>query len=168
MRHLTLLLALVAGVSACSAESHAPPDSATVVEVIDGDTAVVEISSRRETVRFLGVDTPETKHPEKPVECFGPEAEAFTRSLLPPGTELRLERDVEARDRYDRLLVYVHRVEDGLFVNRELVEQGYAEVLVIEPNTAYESTLRAAASRARAERRGLWSACGSADVPAGS
>lgn len=165
MQRITLLLALTLGLSAC-ADSTDPPDVATVVEVIDGDTAVVELAGRRETVRFLGVDTPETKHPDKPIECFGPEAEAFTNSLLPPGTRVRLERDVEARDRYERLLVYVHRMSDDLFVNRELVEQGYADVLFIAPNDAYESMLRAAVSRARAEGRGLWSACGSADVAA--
>jgi micrococcal nuclease len=132
---------------------------ATVVAVVDGDTIEVRIAGRTETVRLLGVDTPETKHPTEPVGCFGPEAAAHTKELLPEGTEVRLERDSEPRDTFGRLLAYVRRTSDGLFVNVELVAQGYAHVLLIEPNHAYRSELRAAEAAARTSGRGLWRAC---------
>jgi micrococcal nuclease len=154
--------ALVAiGLAACAADAtELAPGEAVVVEVVDGDTIAVEVAGRREDVRLLGIDTPETVHPTKPVECFGPEASAQTEQLLPPGTRVRLERDVEPRDHYGRLLAYVHRVDDDLFVNRSLVDGGFADVLIIEPNHAYAGDLRAARAEADRAGKGRWSACG--------
>jgi len=106
--------------------------------------------------------TPETKHPTKPVQCFGKEASAFTTSLLPKGTPVRLERDVEPRDDYGRLLAYVSRVDDGLSVNAELVRLGYAQPLTIPPNVAHAEEYRALAAEARSSGAGLWQACGDA------
>jgi micrococcal nuclease len=119
----------------------------------------VRWSGHDETVRLIGVDTPETKHPTKPVQCFGPEASAFTEQLLPPGTPVRLERDVEARDHYGRLLAYVFRQRDGLFVNLELARLGYARALTIAPNDAHAADVAAAVADARRAGRGLWQAC---------
>jgi micrococcal nuclease len=139
-----------------------PPDfdgGATVVSVVDGDTLVVRMAGRTETVRLIGVDTPETVHPSKPVECFGPEASARTAALLPKGTRITVARDAEARDRYGRLLLYVTRAADGLFVNMDIIEQGYAVPLSIEPNTAHERDFAEAAHRASTARLGLWGAC---------
>ena len=136
---------------------------ATVTEVVDGDTVVVQVAGRTERVRLIGIDTPEATGGFLPVECFGDEATAFAAALLPVGTEVRLTRDVEARDRYDRLLAYLHRSSDGLFVNLEIAAQGYAEALVIEPNTTHASAFYAAASVARNQGLGLWGHCGSAD-----
>ncbi len=158
-------IALLAA-SICSATAVAcspPPEPRTgagpsVSQVIDGDTIVLNIDGREETVRLVGLDTPETVHPERPVECFGPEASAFTSSLLPQGTPVTLERDREARDAFGRLLLYVRR-SDGLLVNRELVARGFATVLVIPPNDAYASAMREAEEGARAAGAGLWSAC---------
>ena len=115
--------------------------------------------ARDETVRLIGVDTPETKHPTKPVECFGPEASAFTRRLVPPGTAVRLERDAEARDHFGRLLAYVYRATDGLFVNLELARAGFARPLSIAPNTAHADEIAQVANQARTDQRGLWPAC---------
>jgi micrococcal nuclease len=78
---------------------------------------------------------------------------------LPAGTTVRVTRDVEGRDRFDRLLVYVVRARDGLFVNLSLIEDGYARTLSIAPNDAHRSELAAAAARARAAGRGLWGQC---------
>jgi micrococcal nuclease len=146
---------------ACAAESGPvrPPGTATVVHVVDGDTIVARISGVDEPIRMIGIDTPETVAPERPVECFGPEASARTTELLPPGTEVVLERDVEARDRYDRILAYVNRAADGLFVNLVLVEEGLAESKSYPPNTARDAQLAEAERRARGERRGMWGAC---------
>ncbi len=137
--------------------------AATIVEVVDGDTVVVQVAGQTERVRLIGIDTPEATGGFLPVECYGDEATAFTTALLPVGTEVRLTRDTEARDRYDRLLAYVHRSEDGLFVNLEIAVQGYAEALVIEPNTTHASAFYSAAATARDQGLGLWGRCGNAD-----
>ena len=88
---------------------------------------MVRIGGAEESVRLIGIDTPESVARDRPVECFGPEAKARTAELLPKGTAVLLERDVEARDKYDRLLAYVIRADDGVLVNLALVEEGYAE-----------------------------------------
>ncbi|MCA1670958.1 MAG: thermonuclease family protein, partial [Actinobacteria bacterium] len=132
------------------------------VRVIDGDTVVVSFAGREENVRLIGIDTPESTDPSQPAECFGAEASERTAELLPAGTEVRLERDVEARDRYARLLAYVFRKPDDLFVNLALVEEGYAATLTIEPNVAYVDRFVAAATDAREQGLGLWSTCGPA------
>ncbi len=130
-----------------------------LVRVVDGDTVIVDIGSDRETLRLIGIDTPETVKPNSPVECFGPQASAFTKHLLPVGTPLRLERDVEARDDYGRLLVYIYMAVDGTFVNLELVRQGYASLLTFPPNVAHVDDFVAAAQAAQQADLGLWSAC---------
>ncbi len=164
---LVLVLVLVGAVTtACSPSRTAPADgTATVVEVSDGDTIDVDFGGDVEPVRLLGIDTPETHHPTKPVECYGAEASARTADLLPEGTKVHLVRDVEARDRYGRLLAYVYRADDDLFVNRSLAEDGFADVLDIAPNGAHAAELARVVSTARAEGRGLWGACGGPDAP---
>jgi len=134
--------------------------NASVVRVVDGDTIVVDVDGREETVRLIGVDTPETVRPDSPVECFGPEASGRTHQLLPPGTPVRLERDAEARDDYGRLLAYVVRASDGLFVNRDLVAGGFAQPMTFPTNTAHTSELVGAARAAERAGLGLWAACG--------
>lgn len=130
----------------------------TVTEVIDGDTIAVTREGESDTVRLLGVDTPETKHPDRPVGCFGPEAAAFTASRL-AGREVVLETDVEVRDLYDRRLAYV--TVDGEHFNETLLREGYATLLVIPPNDRYGRSLLRAELDARSAQRGLWSACAS-------
>jgi micrococcal nuclease len=141
---------------------------ATVVEVIDGDTLAIDLAGDDggdEHVRLIGIDTPETVAPDRPDECFGAEASRHLADLAPPGTALRLERDVEARDQYDRLLAYVYRARDGLFLNLAQVAGGFAEPLAYPPNVAHRADFERAAREARVTGAGLWAACGSADVP---
>jgi micrococcal nuclease len=142
----------------------APAGTARVIRPVDGDTIVVDIAGQDESVRLIGIDTPESVAQDRPVECYGREAKDRTAALLPEGTLVRLERDVEARDRYDRLLAYVIRDEDDVFVNRLLVEEGYAESISYPPNTARQAELDRAEAEARREKRGLWAACGGTDV----
>ncbi|MGH9150362.1 MAG: thermonuclease family protein, partial [Acidimicrobiales bacterium] len=87
--------------------------------------------------------------------------------LVPAGTPVRLVRDVEARDRYGRLLAYVYRARDDLFVNLALARDGMADLLTIAPNVAHRDALAAAAAEARRADRGLWARCGGADTPLG-
>lgn len=162
---------LVLGVPACADPSPsggtgggAAGGVAVVERVVDGDTIVVRLGGTTEQVRLIGIDTPETSDPRRPVECFGHEAAARTAELLPAGTPVRLERDAEARDRYNRLLAYVHR--GRLFVNLALVEEGFAAAATFPPNVAHRDAIVGAAADARAAGRGLWGRCGGPDVPA--
>ena len=129
-----------------------------VVRVVDGDTIQVQLGATREKVRYIGVDTPETKDPRRPVQCYGRQAADFNAALV-GGERVRLVRDVRARDRYGRLLAYVYRVRDELFVNAELARLGYAQPLSIAPDVRYADRFAALARAAREDRRGLWSAC---------
>jgi micrococcal nuclease len=129
-----------------------------VVRVVDGDTIHVVVDGRREKVRYIGVDTPETHHPTKPVQCYGREASAFNARLV-AGERVRLVRDVVERDRFGRLLAYVYRARDGLFVNAELARAGYARTLTIAPDVRYAARFAALARAARRSGRGMWSAC---------
>jgi len=136
---------------------HAATAEWTVVRVVDGDTIeVARGSSDTDTVRLLGINTPETHHPTKPVECFGPEAAAFTEEHL-AGRSVQLEGDIEGRDRYGRRLAYV--VVDGERFNDELLRRGYARLLVIEPNHAHARTMLREELDAKRAGRGLWGEC---------
>ena len=166
MRRL-VLAALMISLAACSNDSHkasaattgALQANATVDYVVDGDTVDMIIDGVAERVRLIGIDTPETKKPNTPVQCFGPEATAFTESLLPEGTAVYLERDVEARDVYGRLLAYAYVADTGAFVNVEIVRGGYAQPLTIPPNVAHSSEFVDAARTAEHDNVGLWAAC---------
>jgi micrococcal nuclease len=151
--------AVAVAVLGCTTAVQPRDGVATVTAVVDGDTIDVSIDGRDERVRLIGIDTPETKKPDAPIECFGPEASEFTTGLLPVGTEVRIERDIVGRDDYGRLLGYVHRLADGLFVNLEIVEQGFAQLLTIEPNSTFSQAFAAAAIDAERADRGLWAAC---------
>lgn len=134
------------------------PGTARVVDVVDGDTVKVRTRHGRDTVRYIGVDTPETHRPGTPVQCFGRAATRRNVALV-LGERVRLRTDREERDRYGRLLAYVFRTRDGLHVNAELVRQGFATTLTIRPNVAHAPLFRRLEVAARAARRGLWGAC---------
>ncbi len=133
--------------------------NAVVDRVVDGDTLVITSDGVDDRVRLIGIDTPESVKPGSEVECYGKEASAYTESLLPEGTQVVLVADVERRDRYDRLLAYVYRASDGLFVNLDIVEQGYAQPATYPPNVAHTEDFVEASRAARDADRGLWSAC---------
>ena len=147
------------GEAAVGTAPHALEANATVVAVVDGDTIDARFGDREERIRLIGIDTPETKRPDTPVQCYGPEAADFTARMLPVGTAIRVERDVENRDAYGRLLGYVHRAADGVFVNYELVRQGFATPLSIEPNVAHARRFVVAAQEAELADAGLWARC---------
>ena len=163
-RALPLLVAALAAVAvlreqqADDARPAAAVRAAAVVRVVDGDTIRVRVAGREETVRYIGIDTPESVKPGAPVECFAHRAAAENERLV-GGRRVRLERDAEARDRFGRLLAYVVREDDGVLVNEALVRGGYAVPLTIPPNVRHAERLRAAAAGARRAGRGLWRAC---------
>lgn len=171
MRYGLVVTVGLAALSTCSSSpTSLPPATAApdgvvangiVERVVDGDTVVVRFDGDVESVRLIGIDTPESVKPNSPVECLGKEAAAFTISLLPKDTPVRVERDVEARDDYGRLLGYVIRADDALFVNAAIVRHGYAQPLTIPPNVAHVDEFVQAARDAEAADVGLWSSCAS-------
>lgn len=128
-----------------------------VTKVIDGDTIEIEFEGIKETVRFIGIDTPETKDPRKPVQCFGKEASAKTAELL-KNRYIRMESDRSQsnRDVYKRLLRYVYR-DDGLFINKHLIEEGFAYEYTYKSNPyQYQEDFIEAQHLAREKGKGLW------------
>jgi micrococcal nuclease len=161
---LVVAVALAAVASAAwwhtAAGSADPFALGTVVRAIDGDTILVQgPGGRIEDIRLLGIDTPETVDPRRPVGCYGPQASAFTKHLV-TGRRVSLRYDRELHDRYGRFLAYVW-LEGGrpLFVNAELVRQGYARTYPFPPNTAHAGLFAALERSAALAGRGLWSAC---------
>lgn len=147
------------------AESAQPSPSAStgtvarVLRVIDGDTLSVELDGKPTTVRLIGVDTPETVHPNRPVEAYGKEASTFTRNLL-LGENVVLRFGSEPADRFGRQLAYVYRASDRLFVNEEIIRQGYGHAYTRFP-FEHMAAFREAERQAREAGRGLWGEQGS-------
>ena len=180
MRQLAAAVVLVTLIGCAHApimlDHQAPPtwsgepggyEAATITRVVDGDTAVVTITSRVEgpgaglaqvgaeyRVRFVGIDTPESVKPGSPVECFGKEASAATAALL-EGRDVRLVKDVEETDQYDRLLRYVYIGDE--MANARLVANGYAQVYTYPPNVRWSTLFVELQREAREADRGLWS-----------
>ena len=154
------LLALVlAGWWHISGGGAAPFARGTVVRAVDGDTIIVRSGARTEDVRLLGIDTPETVDPRRPVGCYGPEASAFTKHLV-TGRTVTLRYDRELHDRYGRFLAYVWLAgRRPVFVNAELVRRGYARSYPFPPNTAHSALFAALERSAAVAGRGLWHAC---------
>lgn len=181
MRRRALLLAFTVVLSGCAghqvvltqqspatfAEEPGGHEDATVVRVVDGDTIVVRIDRRSDgpgagvaevgqeyPVRLIGIDTPESVRPGTPVECFGREASSAAKALLEDRT-VRLVKDVEEADRYDRLLRYVYIEEE--MANARLVANGYATAYTYPPNVRHSELFVQLEREAREGNRGLWS-----------
>ncbi len=166
------LVALVLVLTACripppsptSAPTHTPPPTETpipgemqeavVLRVIDGDTIVAELDGGHYRVRYIGIDTPETHHPDDGADYFGFEATEANRAFVPEGSRVVLQRDISETDIYGRLLRYVF--VDDMLVNAELVRLGLARVLFYEPDTRYQHEIRRAEAEALAAGRGIY------------
>lgn len=145
-------------VATSSATVEMEGERVVVTRVVDGDT--IEISSGK-TVRFIGIDTPETVDPRRSVGCFGKEASNKTKDLL-SGRQIILQKDVSETDKYRRLLRYIFLpLPDGriLFVNDYLVREGFAKALTYPPDVKYNEQFRQAEKEAREGSRGLWGRC---------
>lgn len=148
--------------------------AATVVRVVDGDTVDVQLAGRTERLRLIGMDTPETVDPRQPVQCFGREASARAKALLPEGTQVRIAGDPtqDTRDQYGRLLVYLW-LPDGRLFNEVMIAEGYAHEYTYRVPYQRQVAFKQAEREAREAGRGLWapSACNGdtlrpADLPA--
>lgn len=138
-------------------ESNPAPsgNTAKVTRIVDGDTIEINYQGRTESVRLLLVDTPETKHPQLPVQPFGPEASAFAEEML-LGKTVQVEFDGPKRDKYDRMLAYLW--VDGKNFNEMLLEKGLARyAYVYDPPYTHQSSMKAAEARAKEKRIGIWS-----------
>jgi micrococcal nuclease len=147
---------LTAGVGA----AQTAPIRAYVTRIVDGDTIYVSMNGRLEAIRYIGINTPETRHPTKGREPGGEAATEANRRLV-EGRWVTLTFDVQERDRYGRLLAYVWI--DGRLVNAELVHQGYAQTSTYPPNVRYQEHFLKVERGAREHRRGLW---GTVSAPA--
>ena len=130
-----------------------------IERVVDGDTVILEKLGR---ARLLGINTPETVSPAQrergePPQCFGPEASAEMKRLLPAGTEVEFDTDVEPLDRFGRSLVYLYK--DGESINELLVRKGYARAKAYKPNIRNQEMFNRLQAEAKSESLGLWSAC---------
>ena len=170
MKHLLFAFLVVAacsvGLPAAVAQTELPPgDDAVVTKVIDGDTIQVRLKGKLYSVRYIGVDAPESVQRR---DCFGREASTYNRSLVMPkgkGVTVRLEKDVSETDKYGRLLRYVY-LPDGTMVNQALVEDGYAQVATYPPDVKFEERFVEAQTAAREAGSGLWSKCAATPTPA--
>jgi micrococcal nuclease len=157
-----------AGSASSTAASDAPAEAqaALVERIVDGDTLVLRAAPRpgdapvstRSIIRLLEVDTPETKRPGTPVQCYGPEATAFIAASLPVGSPVLVARDRDPVDRFGRRLLYVWTAS-GEFINREIVRTGHGRAVLYPPNDRHIAEIRAAEAEARAAGRGLWARC---------
>ena len=149
-----------------------PSKKPFVAYVVDGDTIAVRIDKTIEKVRLIGIDTPESRKNEraqlqaersnrdiKTIMEFGKRAKDTLKGLLPKGTELRVEYDVQKRDKYGRLLAYVYRT-DNVMINEEMILRGYAQLLTIPPNVRYVERFKRALAKSKKETRGLWASGG--------
>ncbi len=125
-----------------------------IVKVIDGDTIELDGGER---LRYIGIDTPEKNDPRKPVQCFAEEASKKNKELV-EGKMVKFYKDINTRDKYGRLLGYVYR-EDGLFINLELVKQGYAFSYTYQPDISKQEEFQVAEKKAREQNLGLWNKC---------
>ncbi|MBN1526505.1 MAG: thermonuclease family protein [Candidatus Omnitrophica bacterium] len=161
---LSATLIADAGVIALAAKKEAPARYMMVQRAVDGDTLKL---ANGERVRLIGVDTPEvhesvklyrdaskSKQDVKAIRAMGKKASEFTKKLT-EGKPVRLEFDVQKKDRYGRLLAYVY-LENGTFVNAEIIKQGYANVMTIPPNVKYQDLFLKLYREAREAKRGLW------------
>ncbi len=144
-------------------------DTAQIAYVIDGDTVVVLVNGKKESVRLIGIDTPESKRNAKAfrdaersgsdveaIVASGKRARAFVKSQIRKGGKVSLEFDVEKRDRYGRLLAYIY-LPDGRMLNEIIVRSGYASVMTIPPNVKHRDLFQKAYRHARQNKLGLWS-----------
>jgi micrococcal nuclease len=163
LKSASLALAAAMALTACTTNNaqqasnssqNAATNEATVSRVIDGDTFVATTSEGEKTIRLLNVDTPETKDPNAPVECLGPEATTALEQLLPAGSVVRLELDEEPTDKYGRTLAGVFTVS-GTLINAEVARLGMGVPMLIEPNRKFYPAVQEAFEEARTRAVGL-------------
>ncbi len=155
----TLIIIMLLALFTCPEKSMIATDHYRVVRVVDGDTFIASIDGEDVRVRLIGVDTPESVHPNKDVEYFGVEASDFLKNMLKDERVFfKYDQNNSAtnhKDRYNRMLAYAYRASDSLFVNAEIIRQGYGHAYTNFPFTFLEDFLKLERD-ARMQQRGLW------------
>jgi len=136
------------------------PSTYLVSRVVDGDTIKLATG---ETIRYIGIDTPETVHPKKGTECYGKEASEYNKQLV-ENKQVTLEKDVSETDQFNRLLRYVF--VNGEMINEKLIRDGYALIATYPPDVKYQALFLSAQQEARENNRGLWANCPITSEPA--
>jgi micrococcal nuclease len=131
-------------------EANGEKETVLVTRVIDGDTIEIEGGQK---IRYIGIDTPESKHPSKPIQCFSKEATERNRQLV-EGKQIQIEKDVNETDRYGRLLRYVY-IDDEM-INQKLVAEGFAKASAYPPDVKYQELFNEAQRLAEQQSLGLW------------
>ncbi|MDD4147501.1 MAG: thermonuclease family protein, partial [Candidatus Cloacimonetes bacterium] len=156
---ITMLLIILLGIFTCPEKSSIATDTYRVVRVVDGDTFIAYIDGKDERIRLIGVDTPESVHPNKDVEHYALEASDYLKTLLKDErVYFKYDQSNSAtnhKDRYDRTLAYAYRASDSLFINAEIIKQGYGFVYTSYPFTYLEDFLKLERD-ARMQQLGLW------------
>jgi micrococcal nuclease len=163
-----VLLSALLGIQLTEANANTLWPEAKIVHVVDGDTVVVIVAGKKEHLRLIGIDTPESRpnrradlqadrnHTDRAtIIKLGNEASNYARTLMPKGSTIQVEYDVERRDRYNRLLGYLWS-KSGKMINEEILRAGYAYPLPVAPNLKYRGRLSAAFADSRSNKRGLW------------
>jgi micrococcal nuclease len=150
---LLVCMLLLAGCQEKTASSNTGRQQATVERIVDGDTLEIQLNGKKEKLRLIGIDTPETKKPGTPVMYYGKEASDYTKKRLEKKT-VELEWDVDKEDPYNRLLAYVW-IEGEMF-NRTLLREGYARIATFPPNVKYVESFKKDQEEARQKGKGLW------------
>lgn len=153
--------ALVLGLSACTDE---PTDTGTVVSITDGDTLVASVNGKDQTIRLLNIDTPETKDPTKPVECLGAEATEFLRTLLPVGSKITLQYDVDRKDKYERTLAAVFTPTET-FASADIARAGFGTAMAVGNNTKFLPPVQDAEKEAKDDSRGIYASSVACTLP---
>lgn len=137
------------------------PLEGEVVRVIDGDTFEMILNGSKTTVRYIGIDTPETVDPHRPAGCFGHQASVKNQEML-LHHQVTLKKDISDTDKFGRLLRYVYLLrphEEPLFMNNYLVSEGYARVLSVPPDSLYQEQFLSSQQQAQQLKKGLWASC---------
>lgn len=138
-----------------SAEASSTRELYEVIKVIDGDTVTIKMGEKNETLRLIGIDTPETNDARSGVECFGLEATAYLKKIIGKRVAIEMDASQGDRDKYKRLLVYLF-AENGTHLNRGMIEEGYAYEYTYDDDYKYQDVFKAAETAAREEGKGLW------------
>lgn len=160
LKKIGILLVVLGFLTGCGAVGAGEPKKeddrnwVKVNRVVDGDTFEIINSGKKEKLRLIGVDTPETVKPNSKVEPYGPEASNFTKKMI-EGKKVRLEFDVQERDKYGRILAYVY-LEDGTLLNARLLEEGLATIMTVPPNVRMADYFLGLQKKAQKARKGIW------------
>ena len=168
LKKLFCILLLTTLILPLQANSIEKLESVKVLRIIDGDTLKVNYKGKEESIRLIGIDAPESRPNKKAkndaqrsgedlktITAMGKEATNYVKSLVKPGDTVKIEFDVQKKDKYGRLLAYVY-LSNGEMLNEEIVKGGYAYLMTIPPNVKYQERFLKAYREARENKRGLW------------